>query len=96
MFSSIQLLNQVRLFVTPWTAARQASLSLTNTQSLLRLTSIELVMPSNHLTSVVPFSSHLQSFPASWSFLMSQLFTSGGQSIGVSAKASILPMNDFL
>ena len=42
-------------------------------------------------TSVVPFSSHLQSFPASWYFQMSQLFTSGGQSIGVSA--SVLPMN---
>ena len=44
-------------------------------------------------SSVVPFSSHLQSFPASWSFHMSQLFPSGGQSIGVSASASVLPMN---
>ena len=44
-------------------------------------------------SSVVPFSSHLQSFPASGSFPMSQLFTSGGQSIGVSASASVLPMN---
>ena len=44
-------------------------------------------------SSVVPFSSHLQSFPASRSFSMSQFFTSGGQSIGVSASASVLPMN---
>ena len=67
-FSSVQSLSDVRLFVTPWTAARQASLSITNSQSLLKLMSIELVMPSNHLIPVVPFSSHLQSFPASGSF----------------------------
>ena len=52
-----------------------------------------LVMPSNHLIHYIPFSSHLQSFPASGSFPMSQFFTSGGQSIGVSASASVLPMN---
>ena len=49
--------------------------------------------PSNHLISVVPFSSHLQSFPASGSFQMSQFFTTGGQSTEVSASASVLPMN---
>ena len=48
-FSSVQLLSRVRLFATPWTAARQASLSITNSQSLLKLLSIELVIPSNHL-----------------------------------------------
>ena len=48
-FSSVQLLSHVRLFVTPWTAARQASLSITNSQSLFKLMSIESVMPSNHL-----------------------------------------------
>ena len=48
-FSLAQLLSHVRLFVTPWTAARQASLSITNSQSLLKLMSIESVMPSNHL-----------------------------------------------
>ena len=48
-FSSVQSLSRVRLFVTPWTAARQASLSITNYQSLLKLMSIELVMPSSHL-----------------------------------------------
>ena len=47
--SSVQLLRRVRLFTTPWTAARQASLSITNPWSLLKLLSIELVMPSNHL-----------------------------------------------
>ena len=48
-FSSVQLLNCVQLFVTPWIVAHQASLSITNTWSLLKLMSIELVMPSNHL-----------------------------------------------
>ena len=48
-FSSVQLLSRVRLFATPWTAARQASLSTTNSRSLLTLMSIESVMPSNHL-----------------------------------------------
>ena len=48
-FSSVQLLSHVRLFATPWTAAHQASLSITNSQSLLRLMSIDSVMPSNHL-----------------------------------------------
>ena len=47
-FSSVQLLSRVRLFAAPWTAARQASLSITNSQSLLKFVSIELVMPSNH------------------------------------------------
>ena len=48
-FSLVQLLRRVRLFVTPWTAARQASLSITNSRSLLKLISIESVIPSNHL-----------------------------------------------
>ena len=48
-FSSVQLLSHVRLFATPWTAARQASLSITNSWSLLKLLSIESVMPSNYL-----------------------------------------------
>ena len=91
----VQLFHRVRLFVTPWTAALQASRSITNSQSLLKLKSIESVIPSNHLTSpsVIPFSSRLQSLPASGSFPMSQLFASGGQRIGVSASASVLPMN---
>ena len=84
--------SHVWLFVTPWTAAHQASLSITNSQSLLKLMSIESVMPSNHFSSsVLPFSFCLQSFPSSGSFPMSWLFPSGGQSIG--ASASVLPMN---
>ena len=91
--SSSQLLPCVRLFVTPWTAACQASLSITNSQSLLKLMSIKSVMPSNHLILCCSLLPHLQSFPASGSFPTSQFFTSGGQSIGVSASASVLPMN---
>ena len=90
-FSSVQSLRRVRLFATPWTAAHQASLSIINSWSLLKLMSIELVMPSSHSSSVVPFSSCPQSLPASESFPMSQLFTWGGQSTGVSALASFLP-----
>ena len=55
--SSVQLLNRVWLFATPWTEARQASLSITNPQSLLRLMSIESVMPSNHLILCHPLLS---------------------------------------
>ena len=71
--SSGQSLSRVRLFVTPWTAAHQASLSVTNSQSLLKLTSIESVMPSSHLILCRPLSFRLQSFPASGSFQMSQV-----------------------
>ena len=91
--SSVQLLSCVQLFATPWTAARQASLSIINSRSLHKCMSIASVMPSTISSSVVPFSSHLQSFPASESFQMNQLFASDGQSIGVSASASVLPMN---
>ena len=54
LFSSVQSLSRVRLFATPWTAAHQASLSITNSQSLFKLMSIESVMPSNHLTLSSP------------------------------------------
>ena len=91
-FISVQLLSSVRHFVTPWTAPRQASLFITNSQSPPTLMSIESVMPSSISSSVVPFSSCPQSFLASGSFQRSQLFTSGGKSIGVSASASVLPM----
>ena len=90
----VQLVSHVSL-TTPWTAAHQASLSFTSFWSLYRLMSIELVMPSNRLILChTPFSSCLQSFPASGSFLMSQLFASGGQSIGGSVLSSVLPMNN--
>ena len=75
---------------------RTASLSVTNSWSLPKLMPIELVMPSNHLILCHPLLL-LQSFPASGSFQMSQLFASGGQSIGVSVSTSVstsvLPMN---
>ena len=74
---------------TLWTVARQASLSITNSQSLFKIMSIESVMPSNHLILCHPL--HLLPFPASGSFQKSQFPVSGGQSIG--ASASILPMN---
>ena len=165
--SSVQLLSCIQLFATPWTAAHQPSLSITNSQSLLKLMSMGSVMPSNHLifcrsllqwttfcqlevmcnisrsthefssvaqlyptlcdpmdcstprppcpsltpgvysnlcplsrwyhptilSSAISFSSCLQSFPASGSFSMSQFFTWRGQSIGVTASASVLPVN---
>ena len=66
----VQSLSHVRLFATPWTAAQQASLSINNSWSLLKLMFIELVMPSNHLILGLPFSSCLQSFqdqvPLQW------------------------------
>ena len=92
-FSSVQSLSRVRLFVTPWIAAHQASLSITNSRSPPKPISIESVMPSNHLILCCPLLLLPQSFPASGSFQTNQLFASGGQSIGVSASTSVLPMN---
>ena len=88
------LLKHVLLFPTPWTAAYQASLFFTISQSLLKFLSIESVMLTI-LSSNSPFSFCLQSFQASGSFPVSQLFTSGGQSIGASASVSVLPMTGF-
>ena len=68
---SDQSLSRVRLFATPWIAVRQASLSITNSQSSLRLSSIESVMPSSHLILCRPISSCPQSLPASECFPMS-------------------------
>ena len=93
IFSSVQSLSHFRLFVTPWITARQAFLSITNSWSSPKLMCIELVMPSSHSSSVVPFSSCPQPVPASESFPMSQLLVWAGQSIGVSASAWVLPMN---
>ena len=91
---SVQSLSCVRLFVTPWTTACQTSLSFTISRSLLKFTSIELVMLSNHLILCYPpspfafsLSQHQGLFP------MSHLFSSGDQSIETSASASVLPMN---
>ena len=100
VFCSVQSLSRVWLFATPWTAARQASLSITNSWSLFRLMSIDGMDSCPwrwcHPTvssSAILFSSHLQSFQASGSFQMNQFFASGGQSNGVSASTSVLPMN---
>ena len=78
---------------TPWTAEYQAFLSFTISQSLPKLKSIQSMIPSNRLALVAAFSSCLQSFLASGSFAMSRLFKTGGQNIGASASASVLPMN---
>ena len=90
---SFQSLSHVQLFATPWTPACQATLSIANSWSLLKLMSIELVMPSNHLILCCPLLLLTLTFSASGSFPMSQFFTSGSQSIGITASASILPMN---
>ena len=90
MFNSVQLFSPVRLFTTPWSAARHMSLSITNSRSSCPLS--RWCHPTIS-SFVVLFSSHLQSCPASGSFPMNQFFASGGQSIGVSASTSVLPMN---
>ena len=77
--------NHVQFFLTPWTTICQASLSITNSQSFLKLISIEEVMPSSRLILCHPLSSWRKNFPVSGSLQMSQLFTSGAQSVGVSA-----------
>ena len=87
----VQLLSHVQLFSTSWTVACQAPLSSILSQSLLTSMCIESVMLSNHLILCQPLLLRLQSFPASVPFPMSQLFASGGQSIG--ASASVLPVN---
>ena len=88
----VQLLSPVQLFMTLWTAACQASLSFTISWSSNSSPLSQWCHPIT-LSSVVPFSSSPQSFPASGSFSVSQFFPSGGRSIGASATASILPMN---
>ena len=90
---SVQSLSRVWLFETPWIAARQASLSINNSRSSLRLMSIESVMPSSHLILCHPLLLLPPIPPSIRVFPMSQLFAWGGQSIGVSAWASVLPMN---
>ena len=92
-FSSVQSLSHVRLFVTPWIAVRQASRSITNPGVHSNSCPSSQWCHPTIASSVVPVSSHLQSFPVSGSFSMRQFLTSGGQNIGVSASASVLPMN---
>ena len=91
-FSSVQSLSRVWLFTIPWTAACQASLSITNSQSLLKLMSTESVMSSNHFILYHPFL-HPSIFPSIRVFSNESFFASSGQIIGVSASVSVLPMN---
>ena len=91
-FSSVQSLSRVRLFAIPWTAARQASLSITNPRVYSNSHPLSWWCHPTISSFVVPFSC-LQSFPASGFFQMSQFFALRGQSIGVSDSASVLPMN---
>ena len=90
-FSSVKSLSRVWLLETPWTAARQASLSIINSQSLLKLMAIEFVMPSKHLIFCHPLLLLPSIFPSIRVFSMSHFFTLGGQS--TEASASVLPMN---
>ena len=89
----VQLLIHVHLFATPRAAACQASMSFIIFQSFLKLISIESVMPSNHLILGHPLLLLPSIFPRIRVFPVSHFFPSGGQSIGVSASASVLPMN---
>ena len=85
--------GQLWLFATPRTVACQASLSITNSRNLLKRIPLSQWCHPNISSSVVPFSSCLQTFPASGSFPISQFITLGGPSIGASASASVLPKN---
>ena len=91
--SSVQSLSRVRLFATPWNAALQPPYSSPTHGVYWNSCPLSRQWHLTISSSVVPFSSCLQSFQTSGSFQMSQLFTSCGQNIGVSAAASVLPMN---
>ena len=91
--SSVQFLSRVRLFATPWTTACQHPCPSPAPRACSNSCPLSCWCHPTISSSVIPFSSHLQSFPVSGSFQMSQFFASGGQSIGVSASASVLPMN---
>ena len=90
-FVVVQSLSHVWLLVTPWTAAHKASLSLTISQSLPKLTSTESVMPSNHLIPCHPLLLLPSIFPSIRGFPIRHFFASGDQSTG--ASASVLPMS---
>ena len=96
LFSSVQfssVTHQVQLFATPWTAAPQTSLSITNSQSLLIVMPIESVMPSNHLILCHPLLLLPSIFPSIRVFTNESILPSVGKSFGVSASGSVLPMN---
>ena len=89
----VQSPSLVQLIVIPWTAAHQASLSITSSQSLPEFMSIELVMPSNHLILCRPLLLLPSIFPSIWVFPTSWFCASGDQRIGASASASVLPVS---
>ena len=91
--SSVQSFSHVQLFLMQWTRAGQASLSITNCWNYSNSSPLNQWFHPTISSSVVPFSSCLQSLPESWSFPVSQFFTSGGQSIGVSASTPVPSMN---
>ena len=91
-FQSVQSFSRVQLRASPWNAAGQASLSIINSLSLLKFISIELVMPSNHLMLCCALLLPPSIFPSIRVF-SNEFFATGGQSIGVWASASVLPMN---
>ena len=93
MFSSVKLLSPVWLFVTPWTAAHQASLSITNSWSLLKLMSIESVMPSNHLILCHPLLLLPSIFPSIRVFSNESALCIRWPNIGTSASASVPPVD---
>ena len=93
LISSVQSLSCVWLFATPWMAAQQASLSIINSRVHPNSCPLSRWCHPPISSSDVPFSSCPQPLPASGSFQMSQFFASGGQSIGISASASVLLMN---
>ena len=92
-FSSVQWLSHVWLFATPWTTACQASCPSTTPRVYPNSCPLSWWCHPTISSSVIPFSSCPQSFSASGSFQMNLLFTSGGQSIGVSVSTSVLPVN---
>ena len=92
-FTSVQLLSEVRIFATPWTATHRPPCTSPTPRACSNSCPSSRWCHPTISSSIIPFSSCPQSFPASRSFPMSQLFTSGGQSIGVSASTSVLLMN---
>ena len=92
-FSSVQPLSRLWLFVTPWTAARQASLSITNSWSLLKPMPVESVMPSNHLILCRPLLLSPSIFPSIWVFSNESVLHIKWPKYWSSASMSVLPMN---
>ena len=93
IFSSVQLLSRVQLFVTPWTTARQASLSITNSRSPPKPMSIESMMPSNHLILCHALLLQFSIFPSIKVFSNESILCIRWPKIGVSSSTSVLPMN---